>query len=366
MRERLALRPLLRPAGAGSSDPAVTASAFGALYTLGGLIGFLTIGLGGEPVEDAGLMAAASTLALAIGLLCVVGYRRLSAVAFVLCAVAGVGAVTLAAAASEAGSAPIYAPLYQLIALLGMLLFGLRPALGVALLTLVAYGIVLYTRDTPFATQLLLGSYAMLTSLAMLVTVVRTRSARLAESLAQDANVDALTGIPNRRAFDRHFDVELARAKRQRSSIALVLCDLDRFKRVNDVLGHEEGDEVLKRAARAITETTRSVDMAARVGGEEFGVILTDADPQQAATAAERIRRRIRIEFEEHEHELTISCGAASADGAGASEHALYAAADRALYAAKRAGRDCTAVASGEDVAIIGGGSPMGRLRQLL
>jgi diguanylate cyclase (GGDEF)-like protein len=317
-------------------------------------------------ITDPAELAAASAAAILIGLVCLIGYRRLPRRFFHLAAAAGIAIVTFAGFASEPGSEAVYAPFYGFIAMLTMLFFRPVPAVLQSALALAAYAFLLYERDAAFATHLLLSSLGMLAALGVLIAVVRTRTTRVAGELSVDAYVDPLTGIPNRRSFDERFALEIERARRRQGPLALVICDLDHFKRVNDRLGHEGGDEVLARAAGTIAEATRAVDLAARIGGEEFGVILPGADPHAAAVAAERLREHVMAEFAGHEPPVAASSGVASTIGAEADQRELFDAADRALYSAKRAGRNCTAIATAEGIRIVGGGSAIGRLRQSL
>ncbi len=366
IRDRLIWRGLLNPAAQDLGDRAVVASSFGALYGLGGVIGLIGLPISASTIDRDGLWAAVCLGAIAIAAVCLIGYRHLPGGFFHFAAAAGVGLVTLAALAAANGSEPVFGPFYGFVVMLSMLFLRPLPATVQGGLAVTAYTLLLFGRDTPFAIQLLLSLIAMLLALGALIAVVRTRTSRIAGELSEDARVDSLTRIANRRRFDDRLELERERARRDRGRLALVICDLDHFKRVNDQLGHERGDEVLRRAARAIDSTTRTVELAARIGGEEFGLILPGADPEAAATAAERVRKRIELEFAESPIKQTISCGVASAEAEDADLERLFTAADRALYGAKRAGRNCTAIALGEDVELIGGGSTMGRLRQIL
>ncbi len=120
------------------------------------------------------------------------------------------------------------------------------------------------------------------------------------------------------------------------------VCDLDRFKAVNDKLGHDEGDVALRRVAEAIVRAVGSIDSVTRLGGEEFGVILPDTERERATYVAERIRNTIESEFSSDPVPLTASCGVASSADVGGNRDDLFRAADGALYVAKREGRDRT------------------------
>jgi len=180
-------------------------------------------------------------------------------------------------------------------------------------------------------------------SVAVVGAVVRLlseRGERLVAALAAEARVDALTGLLNRRGFEERLAPEVARAGRERGSVAFVAFDLDHFKRVNDDLGHEAGDRALVTVADAIRGEVRVSDLAARWGGEEFVAVLPGADAEAARTFAERVRAAVAASA----GALTVSAGVAAANGPF-DPRALLGAADDALYAAKRAGRDRTVVA---------------------
>lgn len=147
---------------------------------------------------------------------------------------------------------------------------------------------------------------------------------------------DPLTGLPNRRAFDRTILVELARVDRGGPPMSLVMLDLDEFKAINDRRGHAGGDAVLVEVARRLHGLARGQDLMARVGGEEFAWILPDTDADAALRAAERAREAIGASPIGGEA-VTISAGAAEVEADGIR---IIARADAALYAAKRRGRD--------------------------
>lgn len=164
--------------------------------------------------------------------------------------------------------------------------------------------------------------------------------------------VDALTGIANRRHFDRALERELRRARRSGQPVSLVFLDLDEFKLYNDSYGHTRGDEVLRRVAQTLDETfRRSGDLVARYGGEEFAVVLPGVDGRRAGLYAERLRRRIwRLAIPYNASRLTdrvtISGGVATAyPPAIATPDDLLFAADQALYRSKCLGRNRIATA---------------------
>jgi len=151
-----------------------------------------------------------------------------------------------------------------------------------------------------------------------------------------EVRTDPLTGLSNRRALDETLDSMLAMLARYRTQFALVMIDIDHFKKVNDELGHLQGDDVLKDVARIIDACARETDLAIRYGGEEFVVILPHTDLGGACVFAERLRRSVETS---KAASVTVSCGAAAAmDGDNA--RTLVARADSALYSAKASGRN--------------------------
>lgn len=156
---------------------------------------------------------------------------------------------------------------------------------------------------------------------------------------------DGLTGLFNRRYFDERLEAEHAFALRHRSAVAVLLCDIDHFKKVNDVHGHQAGDAVLRAVATELRERVRTEDVVARFGGEELAVIARGVDVSGIRLFAERLRaivERLRIEIDGKAIGVTVSIGVAHSHSGPAVSRAegLVAAADTALYAAKRAGRN--------------------------
>lgn len=166
------------------------------------------------------------------------------------------------------------------------------------------------------------------------------------------ANLDALTGLPNRRHLD-DLGRALAQGRRRGDRLGLLMIDIDHFKRLNDRHGHQTGDAVLRLVAQAIAASVRADDTPARYGGEEFAVILRQASPEQAVEVAERIRSAVaRSPLADLgvEGPVTVSVGVALASGAGEPLFGLVERADRALFRAKRTGRDRVIVDATESV----------------
>jgi diguanylate cyclase (GGDEF)-like protein/putative nucleotidyltransferase with HDIG domain len=156
---------------------------------------------------------------------------------------------------------------------------------------------------------------------------------------------DPLTGVYNRRFFYEAFDKELARAARQGTTASLVMIDVDDFKQVNDTLGHNAGDEVLCAIARIANELVRPADSFARVGGEEFALLLPETSQLDALLVSERLRRAIATEKILPSRGVTISAGVAAYPDDALGVEELEAKADGALYWAKRNGKNLCAVA---------------------
>ncbi len=167
---------------------------------------------------------------------------------------------------------------------------------------------------------------------------IALRNAALLSEVEHLATRDGLTGLSNRRLFEETLQREVARSHRRKAPLALVVLDVDHFKDVNDTVGHQAGDEVLREVAQAMVGHTKASDLPARYGGDEFVVLLPDCTAANALVVAERLRAAVAHEVSAVP--VTVSAGVgAMPDNAGDGER-LVAAADAALYAAKREGRD--------------------------
>ena len=178
-------------------------------------------------------------------------------------------------------------------------------------------------------------------------TELADRLAVQAEAFERQAREDALTGLPNRRAFDEALARDFARSQRSHHPLCLVVLDIDHFKEVNDQHSHSVGDVVLVEVARLLASACRDSDMPARTGGEEFALLLNDTRLDEAAQVCARLRGLF------HDHpdwagiaglKVTFSAGLVELDAADRTPMLLYQRADRALYRAKSEGRDRTAI----------------------
>ena len=172
---------------------------------------------------------------------------------------------------------------------------------------------------------------------------------RLVRRLQFQSDHDMLTGLLGRRPMERLIRAEAARCRRSGTPYALLSIDIDHFKRINDRYGHAAGDLVLARVARALHDAARAEDSVARMGGEEFCVLLPGADPAGARMAAERLRQQVRGLVHADADpplQVTVSIGVAAVEGTDEPLPGLLRRLDRALYAAKAAGRDRVWLAS--------------------
>jgi len=170
--------------------------------------------------------------------------------------------------------------------------------------------------------------------------VARFTLYRANRRLALLAAYDGLTALFNQRQFARSLSTELLRSQRNGEPVSLIITDLDNFKQVNDAHGHTVGDDVLAAVARDVIASVRPFDVACRIGGEEFAVILPQTTKQEAVQVAERMRTRVALADHEGLPCVTISCGVATYPEDAASIRELTTRADDGMYAAKAAGRN--------------------------
>jgi two-component system cell cycle response regulator len=172
---------------------------------------------------------------------------------------------------------------------------------------------------------------------------ISLQNARMYQIVEEQATTDGLTGLVNHRTFQERFSAMLARAERQDQAVALLLTDIDHFKKINDNYGHPTGDDVLRRVAALLRTCARKVDVPARYGGEEFALVLEATDRDGARDLAERIRQEVsELVFESSMGKFgaTLSLGIAVYPHDGRQKAELIKNADLALYAAKHGGRN--------------------------
>jgi two-component system cell cycle response regulator len=170
-------------------------------------------------------------------------------------------------------------------------------------------------------------------------------NARTIESASEDAMTDSLTGLRNARYLQGFLDQELNRARKTKRGLAVILVDLDRFKAVNDTLGHACGDDLLREVAILLRSALRNYDLAARIGGDEFVVVLPDADAAQAEVVAAKLRDAVDRHVATKRNAdpdfplVSLSAGVAVMPADGDTTEGLLAAADSRMYRDKRVKR---------------------------
>ena len=172
------------------------------------------------------------------------------------------------------------------------------------------------------------------------------RTKRLQDLLMVYSEIDSLTEVYNRRVLMERLEQEWNRTRRYSTTVAFIMCDIDHFKKVNDTHGHPTGDQVLEKVASLLSKSVRSSDMVGRYGGEEFGIVMVNADSASAAAAAERYRTKIEsMQFHSRRGDFQVTASFGVADSRGKdSLNQLITAADTALYNAKNSGRNTVCV----------------------
>jgi len=179
-----------------------------------------------------------------------------------------------------------------------------------------------------------LEAFAVLAALAIL-------RAQRDQELSRLALTDGLTGLANRRALWDALEREIARGRRENQPVSVIMAEVDNFKRCNDALGHLEGDHILQAIAATLRGNSRDMDLVARFGGDEFVILLPDADAARAHQVAERVRVQVERLALPRATGVTVSIGLASMPEHGTTAEALVEAADQRMYVAKRAGGNC-------------------------
>ena len=170
---------------------------------------------------------------------------------------------------------------------------------------------------------------------------------RQIDALRRQATHDGMTQLMNYQYFQETLNREIARSRRSHSPLTVVMADIDRFKAVNDTYGHMAGDHAIKTVATCLQANLRETEHIARYGGEEFALILYNIPPEEALSVTERVRQTISelpIRFDDRTFKITMSFGIASLAGDDQDREALLDNADKALYEAKSAGRNCCRV----------------------
>jgi diguanylate cyclase (GGDEF)-like protein len=208
-----------------------------------------------------------------------------------------------------------------------------------------AYAAALVVIDPgPIGVSRWVSTVGLMIGSALVVHLLSQRIGRLVAELQLAARTDGLTGLPNRRAFAEQFEREVARANRTRRPFALLLADVDHFKEINDRHGHVAGDAALCALGRLLPTELRRDDIPARVGGDEFAVLLPNLEAGEATNLGHRVTRIVSERMRDAGSPLNLSFGVATFGRDGLTLDELTRAADQGLYAAKRASSDLSSV----------------------
>ena len=264
------------------------------LFVAGPTVGLVAMALAPpEGADERGIVALASC-AYAVAVVVLVVFDRLPMWAFA--ALVGVGTGLVSGAIYFAGNdASAYALFYLWIGLYSAYFFGVWLLAAQIAVVAATYGVVLTVVDPPgvpldqFA--LTIGS---LVVTGTVVALLQQRVIGLVRTLSDAAHTDALTALPNRRGFERALEIELERSRRGDQPFSVLVADVDHFKSVNDRLGHPGGDEALRLIASTLANGKRLIDTVARLGGEEFALIVPGTDSRGGYILAERLRTSLR------------------------------------------------------------------------
>ncbi len=322
-------------------DPGTMARALALVLGIGATLLLITLPLAHSPDRDTtGLVATAiAAYAAALGLLAL--FERLPVWPLEAAPLLGTILVSLGVYFGSSGAVAAYAAYYFAVGLAACYL--LRPAVAAAHLALASagYGIALLARaevdDGALQWTLVTGS---LFASGILITALRGRTRTTLAELGAAARTDSLTGLANRRELEGRFAGELERSTRGGRPLSIVVLDLDWFKEFNDRFGHAAGDRALVQLSEALRRATRTSDVVARLGGEEFAVLAPETDEREGYQLAERLRAEVRATFARQQEKMTVSCGVAGFPVHGITAGELLRSADRALYEAKESGRD--------------------------
>jgi diguanylate cyclase (GGDEF)-like protein len=323
-------------------DRATMARTFIYLFGIGATLLFVTLPLPHSPDRDTTGLVVVGAVAYAIAAGFLWAHERLPRWLFEISPLCGTVLVSLTVYFGGAEASATYAMYYLWVALAACYFF--RPAVaGIHLaVASAAYAIVLAILGGDVELPVL--KWALVTgTLAVvggLMIVLREQLRRLVGQLGAAARTDSLTGLANRRDLEDRFAAELERSTRTGRALSIVVLDLDWFKEFNDRFGHYAGDQALIRLADALRRATRTSDVLARLGGEEFAVLAPETDEPEGLLLAERLRAEVKAAFARETEKMTVSCGVATFPVHGITAGELLHGADRALYEAKEAGRD--------------------------
>ena len=339
--------------GVATRDSAMIAR-FGAyMYAGGGTLALVLLAAPHAGSTSEPGLALIAVIAYVVAAVHVIVFDRLRAWAFQAFMALGTVMITIGALLYGEPTDAIVV-LYATVAVAAFYSWG-RTLAGLQLVVIaIAYGAVLVWEESfGAAVRPWLLAVGLILVLGIVVGQVGDRMEWLADRLVHAARTDPLTDLLNRRGFEERFDVELERARRNEDHLSVLIADLDHFKEVNDRLGHQAGDEALQHLSTLLMDRKRLIDTAARMGGEEFALILPGSDEHGAYVLAERMRGVVKRAFADQPVPLTLSFGIASFPTHGKTGEPLLHAADQALYAAKTLGRDRSVIHTDEVARVV-------------
>ena len=319
---------------------AALARSLGYAFVAGATVALvLTVIPNSAETNETGILSLVA-LAYAVGLICLRAQDRLPSWATPAALALATILVTYAVEFFSDPGQSVWAIFYVAVGLqAGYFLNRWWAAAEVALVGL-AYGLAVWGEHGALETWI--GTLSGVALATWMVGTMRIRVRELIGRLADAARTDGHTGLLNRRGLKEIAELELERARRGDRPVSIVIVDVDRFGEYNESHGHATSDRALKSIAGVLQESKRRIDVAARIGGEEFALIAPDTDEHGAYVLADRLRREVREAFAQDG--LTVSLGIASYPKHGGTAEELLTGADRAVFAAKALGRDRTVI----------------------
>ncbi|HEX8856224.1 MAG TPA: diguanylate cyclase [Thermoleophilaceae bacterium] len=320
--------------------------ALGFSYLGGAALG-VALALPGTLQVSRSLLLALAVLASVLGATLVLFAKRLPTWVLNVGMAAGVVLIGLVVWLDDPATSDL-SLLYVWSGLNGFFFLSRRGAIGQIVLIAVSYTALLaLDAGDGFPLDRLLLTLVVVCVAGGLVDFLRSRVERLVAHISKAHQTDALTGSLNAAGFDDLIERELERAQRSGSRMSIVVCDIDRFKDFNEEHGHRRGEDAIRRVAKVLATRKRRIDTLARLGGEEFALVVPDTDEHGAYVLADRVRRAVRDSFARSSG-LTASFGVASFPRHGGSSEELMLNAGRAVSAAKQLGRDRTVIFNAE------------------